>query len=95
MDYQERIIRDRQICGGQPVFKGTRVLLRNVLAGLAAGKQLMRSLQATRLLTQRTSKLQLPLLPRPLKKTFPFRQLRTCDENQVGRKRHDWALCRL
>jgi uncharacterized protein (DUF433 family) len=38
MDYQERIVRDRQICGGQPVFKGTRVLLRNVLAGLAAGE---------------------------------------------------------
>jgi uncharacterized protein (DUF433 family) len=38
MNYQERIIRDPQICGGQPVFKGTRVLLRSVLAGLAAGE---------------------------------------------------------
>ena len=34
---QERIIRDPQICGGQPVFKGTRVTLRTVLASLAAG----------------------------------------------------------
>ena len=33
----ERIIRDRQICGGEPVFKGTRVTLRTVLASLAAG----------------------------------------------------------
>jgi len=33
----DRIIRDRQICGGEPVFKGTRVLLRTVLASLAAG----------------------------------------------------------
>jgi uncharacterized protein (DUF433 family) len=32
----ERIIRDRKICGGQPVFKGTRVTL-TVLASLAAG----------------------------------------------------------
>jgi uncharacterized protein (DUF433 family)/predicted nuclease of predicted toxin-antitoxin system len=32
-----RIIRDRQIWGGEPVFKGTRVLLRTVLASLAAG----------------------------------------------------------
>jgi uncharacterized protein (DUF433 family) len=32
-----RIVRDRQICGGEPVFKGTRVLLRTVLASLAAG----------------------------------------------------------
>jgi len=32
-----RIVRDRQVCGGEPVFKGTRVLLRTVLASLAAG----------------------------------------------------------
>jgi uncharacterized protein (DUF433 family) len=38
MNYQDRIIRDPQICGGQPIFKGTRVLLRTVLAGLAAGE---------------------------------------------------------
>jgi uncharacterized protein (DUF433 family) len=35
--FSDRIIRDRQICGGEPVFKGTRVLLRTVLASLAAG----------------------------------------------------------
>ncbi len=35
--FEERIIRDSQICGGEPVFKGTRVTLRTVLASLAAG----------------------------------------------------------
>ena len=35
--YDERIMRDIQICGGEPVFKGTRVTLRTVLASLAAG----------------------------------------------------------
>jgi uncharacterized protein (DUF433 family) len=35
--YEERIIRDPKICGGQAVFKGTRVTLRSVLAGLASG----------------------------------------------------------
>jgi len=35
--YLSRIIRDPQICGGQPVFKGTRVTLRTVLASLADG----------------------------------------------------------
>jgi uncharacterized protein (DUF433 family) len=35
--YDKRIIRDSQICGGEPVFKGTRVTLRTVLASLAAG----------------------------------------------------------
>ncbi|MGA3103600.1 MAG: DUF433 domain-containing protein [Terriglobales bacterium] len=33
----DRIVRDRQICGGEPIFRGTRVLLRTVLASLAAG----------------------------------------------------------
>jgi uncharacterized protein (DUF433 family) len=37
MDYEKRIHRDPHICGGQPVFKGTRVTLRTVLASLAAG----------------------------------------------------------
>lgn len=32
-----RIIRDKAICGGEPVFKGTRVTLRTVLASLADG----------------------------------------------------------
>lgn len=33
----ERFIRDNGICGGEPVFKGTRVTLRTVLASLADG----------------------------------------------------------
>jgi uncharacterized protein (DUF433 family) len=35
--YQQRIVRDEKICGGEPVFKGTRVTLRTVLASLAGG----------------------------------------------------------
>ncbi|HLK05330.1 MAG TPA: DUF433 domain-containing protein [Candidatus Acidoferrum sp.] len=34
---EDRIVRDKKICGGEPVFKGTRVTLRTVLASLAAG----------------------------------------------------------
>lgn len=34
-----RIVRDPKICGGVPVFRGTRVPLRTVLASLAAGVQ--------------------------------------------------------
>ena len=37
IDYHQRIVRDPQICGGEPVFKGTRVTLRTVLASLAEG----------------------------------------------------------
>jgi len=35
--HQDRIIRDAGVCGGEPVFKGTRVTLRTVLASLASG----------------------------------------------------------
>lgn len=34
---QDRIVRDIKVCGGEPVFKGTRVTLRTVLASLAEG----------------------------------------------------------
>ena len=34
---KDRIIRDIQVCGGELVFRGTRVTLRTVLASLAAG----------------------------------------------------------
>jgi uncharacterized protein (DUF433 family) len=37
MTYQERIVRDPKICGGDPVFAGTRVTLRTIMASLAAG----------------------------------------------------------
>jgi uncharacterized protein (DUF433 family) len=36
-NYPERIVRDPKICGGEPTFRGTRVLLRTVLASLAGG----------------------------------------------------------
>ena len=37
MDYHDHIVRDPQVCAGQPVIKGTRVTLRTVLASLAEG----------------------------------------------------------
>jgi uncharacterized protein (DUF433 family) len=38
MAYQDRIVRDPPICGGQPVIKGTRVLVRAILGYLANGE---------------------------------------------------------
>jgi len=37
MDYFQHIERHPQICGGEPVIKGTRVTLRTLLASLAEG----------------------------------------------------------
>lgn len=36
-DYSKHFVRDPKICGGETVIKGTRVLLRTILASLAAG----------------------------------------------------------
>ena len=37
MDYQQHIVRDPKVCGGEPVIKGTRGTVRTVLASLAEG----------------------------------------------------------
>jgi uncharacterized protein (DUF433 family) len=37
MNYQEYIARDPTVCGGEPIIKGTRVLVRTILASLADG----------------------------------------------------------
>ena len=37
MDYAAHFVRDPATCGGETVFRGTRVLLRAVLADLAEG----------------------------------------------------------
>ena len=37
MDYQQHIVRDPKVCGGEPVIKGTRVTVRTILASLAEG----------------------------------------------------------
>jgi len=37
MNYHDYIIRDPQVCGGEPVIRGTRVTLRTILASLADG----------------------------------------------------------
>jgi uncharacterized protein (DUF433 family) len=38
MTFQDRIVRDPEICGGQPVVRGTRVLVRTILGYLAHGE---------------------------------------------------------
>ena len=37
MNYNEHLVRDPHLVGGEPVFRGTRVTLRTVLASLAEG----------------------------------------------------------
>ncbi|MET0516630.1 MAG: DUF433 domain-containing protein [Nitrospiraceae bacterium] len=37
MNYEEYIVRNANICGGEPVVRGTRVTVRTILASLAEG----------------------------------------------------------
>ena len=37
VDYHQHIVRDPQVCGGEPVIRGTRVTIRTILASLAEG----------------------------------------------------------
>ena len=36
-DWRDHIVRDPSICGGMPTMKGTRILLRQILADVATG----------------------------------------------------------
>gem|GEM_PF-1471662 len=38
MTFQDRIVRDPAICGGQPVVRGTRVTVRTIVGYLAHGE---------------------------------------------------------
>jgi uncharacterized protein (DUF433 family) len=37
VNYLDHFVRNPQICNGQPVIRGTRVILRTILASLAEG----------------------------------------------------------
>ena len=46
VNYEDFFTRDPRVCGGQAVFRGTRVMLRTVLASLAAGDSVETILKA-------------------------------------------------
>lgn len=53
MNYEDYIVRDKAICGGEPVVKGTRVTVRTVLARLAEGASIQEILNDFPTLTER------------------------------------------
>lgn len=52
MDYEQFIVRDPKICGGEAVVKGTRVTVKTVLASLAEGATVERILKDFPTLTE-------------------------------------------
>ncbi len=53
MNYEQYIVRDPKICGGEPVIKGTRVTVRTILASLAEGASIDEILADFPTLTER------------------------------------------
>lgn len=54
MNYEEYIVRDATICGGELVVKGTRVTVRTILASLAEGASTQELLDDFPTLTERS-----------------------------------------
>ena len=52
LNYQDRLVRDPKVVGGEAVFRGTRVTLRTVLASLAEGASIAEILADFPTLTQ-------------------------------------------
>lgn len=52
MDYRSLIVRDPQVCGGEPVIAGTRVTIRTILASLAEGARIGEILRDFPILTE-------------------------------------------
>ena len=52
MDYNQHIIRDPKVCGGEAVIRGTRVTLRTVPASLAEGATVEQILRDSPTLTE-------------------------------------------
>lgn len=52
MDYLKYIARNSQICGGDPVIRGTRVTIRTILASLAEGASIEEILEDFPTLTE-------------------------------------------
>ena len=52
MNYQQYILRDPKICGGEPVIKGTRVTVRTILASLSEGATIQEILEDFPTLTE-------------------------------------------
>jgi uncharacterized protein (DUF433 family) len=52
MNYQQYIMRDPKICGGEAVIKGTRVTVRTILASLSEGATIKEILEDFPTLTE-------------------------------------------
>ncbi len=81
---QHRIIRDPAICGGEPIFNGTRVTLRTVLASLAEGDSQAEILADFPSLKPEDIKAAIAFAAASAGEDLPLPSLPRLNENQVG-----------
>ena len=75
MDYTEHITNDPGICGGEMVFKGTRVTLRTILASLAAGDAVADLLHDCPTLTEQHIRAAIAFAAASAAEDLPYRSL--------------------
>lgn len=75
MDYKEYITHDSGVCGGEMVFKGTRVTLRTVLASLAMGDAIVEILQDYPTLTEQHIRAAIAFAAAAAAEDLPYRSL--------------------
>lgn len=86
MDCRERIVRDPAVCGGEPVFKGTRVSLRTMLASLAEGDSVDEILRAYPSLTADDVRAAIAFAAQAASDDVPAPPSRASDAHQAGRE---------
>jgi uncharacterized protein (DUF433 family) len=75
MDYQDYIVRDPKICGGEPVIKGTRVTLRTILASLAEGASVDELLEDFPTLTEQHARAVIAFAAASAEEDLPLKSL--------------------
>lgn len=73
--YEEHIVRDRRICGGERLFKGTRVTLRTVLASLAVGEEVETIVEQFPILKVKQVRAAIAFAAASAEKTLPVREI--------------------
>jgi uncharacterized protein (DUF433 family) len=84
MKLHELVTRDPAICGGQPVFRGTRVTLRTVLASLADGDSVEDILRSFPTLTEEQVRAAIAFAAASVQEDLPLPELPAIDEVQAG-----------
>ena len=75
MDLSNLIVREANICGGEPVFRGTRVTLRTILASLADGDSIEQILRSFPTLTEAQLKATIAFAAASAKEDLPLPQV--------------------